>query len=70
MIDSFEVERVEIIKARREGETATIWLVNLCFADGSELIVDDKTSYIEAWISALQDGVHVVDTSRAVSPLG
>ncbi len=69
MAEELEVERIEILKGHEEGDPTPRWYVNMCFTDGTEMIVDDKTSHVEAWISALQDGVHVADLTRRASPL-
>lgn len=68
-MEKLEVERIEILKGRDDGDPTPRWYVNMVFTDGSEVIVDDKTSYVEAWISALQDGAHVADLTRRASPL-
>lgn len=69
MEESDELEVVEIFKGHVLGDPRPRWFVNQRYEDGSEAIVDDKLTHAEAWISALEGGVHVVDLSRPIFPL-
>ena len=69
MMEELEIDSIEILHGRDDGDPTPRWYVNMVFTDGTCAIVDRKTSYAEAWISALEDGVHVADLTRRASPL-
>lgn len=60
-----EVEAVEILRAHMSGTPDAIYLVNLCFDDGSSVIVEDKPTHAEAVVSALEEGVPIYDMTRS-----
>lgn len=61
------IERVEIIKAYGEGDPNPRWLVNVCYDDGSSIIIDDKSSYAMEAIMTLTDRVRQLQESQEAS---